>query len=132
MANCMESIAKLLGVELNEVFRIEDFDLELYDFFKITENGLYQSSKSEPYDWKVSPNFISLLTGDIEITKLPQKPAIGDMYCYPDPATPILWGRCSWRDDEVDNYRLQHGFVFETTEEAIEAAEKMLAAINEQ
>ena len=132
MANCMESIAKLLGVELNEVFRIEDFDLELYDFFKITENGLYQSSKSEPYDWKVSPNFISLLTGDIEITKLPHKPAIGDMYCYPDPATPILWGRCSWRDDEVDNYRLQHGFVFETTEEAIALTEKMLEAINEQ
>ena len=38
----------------------------------------------------------------------------------------------SRRDDEVDNYRLQHGFVFETAEEAIEAAEKMLAAINEQ
>ena len=131
MANRMGSIAKLLGVELNEVFRIEDFDLELYDFFKITENGLYQSSKSEPYDWKVAPNFISLLTGDIEITKLPQKPAIGDMYCYPDPATPILWGRCSWRDDEVDNYRFQHGFVFKTTEEAIKAAEKMLATAKE-
>ncbi len=126
MANCMESIAKLLGVELNEVFRIEDFDLELYDFFKITENGLYKSSKSEPYDWKTAPNFISLLTGEIEITKLPQKPAIGDMYCYPDPATPILWGRCSWRDDEVDNYRFQHGFVFTTREEAITVTEEMI------
>lgn len=134
MANCMESIAKLLGVELNEVFRIEDFDLELYDFFKITENGLYQSSKSEPYDWKAAPNFILLLTGEIEITKLPQKPkkpAIGDMYCYPDPATPILWGRCSWRDDEVDNYRFQHGFVFTTREEAIEIAKQMLTVAKE-
>lgn len=125
MANCMESIAKLLGVELNEVFRIEDFDLELYDFFKITEKGLYISSKSEPYDWKPSPNFELLITGEIEIKKLPRKPAIGDMYCYPDPATPILWGRCSWRDDEVDNYRFQHGLIFATGEEAIEIAKQM-------
>ena len=129
MANCMAKIAECLGVKLDEVFRIEDFDLELYDFFKITEKGLYISSKSEPYDWKPAPNFMLLLTGEIEITKLPQKPkkpAIGDMYCYPDSATPILWGRCSWRGDEVDDYRFHHGFVFTTREEAIAATEEMI------
>lgn len=129
MPNCMAKIAECLGVKLDEVFRIEDWDLEWHDYFKITEKGLYISSKSEPYDWKPSPNFTLLLTGEVELTKLPQKPAIGDMYFYADPATPILWGYCSWRDDEVDNYRFQHGFIFATREEAIAVAEEMVNSL---
>lgn len=39
MANCMAKVAEALGVELGEVFRIEDWDLELHDYFKITEKG---------------------------------------------------------------------------------------------
>ena len=132
MANCMAKIAEFLGVKLNEVFYIEDSDLELHAFFKITEDGLYSSSKSEPYDWMLSPRFQSLIRGDIELTKLPQKPAIGDMYCYPDPTTPILWGTCSWRDDVVDNYRFQHGLIFATREEAVALTKKMLAVAKEE
>lgn len=128
--NHMEEVAKMLGVELGEVFRIEDPDRELYDFFKITEDGLYFSHKSEPYNWGLSPHFQSLIRGEIEIKKLPRKPAtrkpaIGDMYCYPDPTNPILWGTCSWRDDVVDNYRFQHGLIFATREDAIAVAEEM-------
>lgn len=129
MANHMGEIAKMLGVELNEVFRIEDSDRELYDFFKITEDGLYFSHKSEPYNWGLSPHFQSLIRGEIEIKKLPQKPAACDTYYYPDIATPILYGRCIWRNDEIDNYRFQHGLVFTTTEEAIAVAEEMVNSL---
>lgn len=126
MANCMAKIAEFLGVKLNEVFYIEDSDLELHAFFKITEDGLYSSSKSEPYDWMLSPRFQSLIRGDIELTKLSQKPAIDDLYCYPNPMTPSLWDCCVWKDDELDNYRFQHGFVLATREEAIAVALEML------
>ena len=126
MANCMGVIAKCLGVELDEVFRIEDTDRELYGFFKITEDGLYFSHKGESYNWGLSPHFQSLIRGEIELTKLPQKPAIKDWYYYPDTTVPDLCGDCMWEDDEVDNYRFQHGFVFTSKEGAIAMAEEMI------
>lgn len=129
MANCMNVIAKKLGVELDEVFRIDDYDIEIHGYYKITEQGLYVSRSNNPYDWECAfaRHFILLLEGDVEPIKLPQKPAIGDMYCYPDPANPILWGTCSWRDDVVDNYRFQHGLIFATREDAIAVTEEMIS-----
>lgn len=112
MANCMNAIVKCLGVELDEVFRIDDDDYKIHGYYKINEGGLYVSYSNNPYNWEAAHNFKSLLKGTIELTKLPKKPAIGDMYWYPDIATPILCGHCSWRNDETDNYRFQHNFVF--------------------
>ena len=134
MANCMDVIAKCLGVELDEVFRIDDYDIEIHGYYKITEQGLYISCSDTPYDWNPAfcQDFKLLITGDIELTKLPQKPAIGDMYCYPDPVTPLLWGTCSWRDDVFDNYRFQHGLIFATREEAIEIAKQMRAVTKQE
>ena len=131
MANCMAKIAECLGVKLDEVFRIDDYDLEIHRYYKITEKGFYTSSSNSPYEWKFafSQDFSLLLRGEVELNKLPQKPALGDMYCYTDPATPTLWGYCSWRDDEVDNYRFQHGFIFATKEEAIAVAEEMVNSL---
>ena len=125
--NHMAEIAKLLGVEAGEVFRIEDSDFGLYGYYRIAEDGLSYSYRSEPYEWRPSPYFQSLIRGDIELTKLPQKPAIKDLYYYPDTTVPDLCGDCVWEDDEVDNYRFQHGFVFATREEAIEIAKQMQA-----
>lgn len=131
MANCMNVIAKKLGVELDEVFRIDDYDIEIHGYYKITEQGLYVSRSNNPYDWECAfaRHFILLLEGDVEPIKLPQKPAACDTYYYPDIATPILYGRCIWRNDEIDNYRFQHGLVFTTTEEAIAVAEEMVNSL---
>ena len=135
MTNRMAEIAKLLGVEVGEVFQV-DGDPSIKDcFFKFSDNDLQLSAVNGGNDtWTAASDtrLLDILYGRLRIRKLPRKPAIGDMYCYPDPATPLLWWRCSWRDDEVDNYRLQHGFVFATREEAITKTKKMLEAINEQ
>lgn len=114
MANCMNAIVKCLGVELGEAFRIDDDAYKIHGYYKINEEGLYVSCSRNPYNWKeaFAQHFRLLLEGTIELTKLPRKPAIGDMYWYPDIATPILCGHCSWRNDETDNYRFQHNFVF--------------------
>ena len=69
MANCMAKVAEALGVELGEVFRIEDWDLELHDYFKITEKGFYKSSRNDPYKWKPAPNFMLLLTGKLSLQR---------------------------------------------------------------
>lgn len=114
MANCMNAIVKCLGVELDEAFRIDDDTYKIHGYYKINKKGLYASCSCNPYNWyeAFAPYFWLLLEGTIEITKIPGKPAIGDMYWYPDIATPVLCGHCSWRDDEIDNYRFQHNFVF--------------------
>lgn len=128
MANCMAEVAKALGVELEEVFRIDDYDYEIHGYYKITKEGLYISRNKNPYNWgsAFSQNLNLLLKGEIELTKLPQKPAIGDLYCFPCPASPMLYSGCMWEDDEVDNYRFQCGFVFTSEEEAIAMAEEMI------
>ena len=110
----MNAIVKCLGVELDEVFRIDDYDFEIHGYYKINEQGLYVSSSNSPYNWENAfiQDFSLLLRGDIELTKLPGKPAIGDMYWYPEIAIPDLCGHCLWKDDETDNYRFQHNFVF--------------------
>lgn len=128
MANCMNAIVKCLGVELDEVFRIDDDDYKIHGYYKINEGGLYVSYSNNPYNWEAAfaQDFRSLLKGTIELTKLPKKPAIGDMYWYPDIATPILCGHCSWRDDETDNYRFQHNFIFTDMGEAKMLSQRIL------
>lgn len=135
MANHMKEVAELLGVKVEEVFQV-DGDPSIKDcFFKFSDNDLQLSAVNGGNDtWAVASDtsLLGLLYGRLRIRKLPRKPAIGDMYCYPDLLTPLLWGTCSWRDNIFDNYRFQHGFVFATREEAITKTKKMLAAINEQ
>lgn len=128
MANCMNAIVKCLGVELDEVFRIDDYDYKIHGYYKINKQGLYVSYSNNPYNWEAAfaQDFRSLLKGTIELTKLPKKPAIGDMYWYPDIATPVLCGHCSWRDDETDNYRFQHNFVFTDMGEAKMLSQRIL------
>lgn len=134
MANHMKEVAELLGVKVEEVFQV-DGDPSIKDcFFKFSDNDLQLSAVNGGNDtWAVASDtsLLGLLYGRLRIRKLPRKPAIGDMYCYPDPVNPLLWRTCSWRDDVFDNYRFQHGFVFTTREEAIEIAKQMLAVAKE-
>ena len=65
MENKMSTVAKLLGVELEEKFMLKDFQ----HMYKLTEKGLmYWSDISQI--WENSNAIGNLLTGDIEIIKL--------------------------------------------------------------
>lgn len=132
--NHMEEIAKMLGVELNEVFRIDGNG----HYFRLTDTGLEVSVCTDLADLKHTAWFSEescmlsdLLTGELKIKKLPWKPAIGDRYCYSDPSSPVMWGRCSWTDYGVDEYRFNHGLVFRTRGEAIALTKKLLAVAQE-
>ena len=85
--NYMEEICELLGVKLNEEFKIVEADNgeEWNGVFKILRDGLKEITYSE----KTSTHYISpvdglegLLTGDLKIKKLPWKPSHGLRYYY--------------------------------------------------
>lgn len=65
--NKMKEVAKLLGVELEEEFRIKVFDIK----YKLTKNGLVYWRNSNQ-EWVNSTMLEQLLLGDYEIIKIPK------------------------------------------------------------
>ena len=73
MANIMKDVAKLLGLELEEEFRIESYDSK----YKLTRDGLRFWSVPLQ-DWVLSSIIGELLSGERKIIKLP-KPILNDV-----------------------------------------------------
>lgn len=131
MDNKMMGVAKLLGVELEEEFRIKEAPIT--SVYKISEEGLVLHHKEENW-WEAVPYMLALLlTGERKIDKLPWLPTTNDTYYYPCPSSreKVLVG-CTWMGSSLDLYRFNHGLVFRTSDEANEATKKMLAALQEE
>lgn len=67
MANKMKEVAKLLGVELEEEFRIEGFSIT----YKLSEKGLMCWAVNLQR-WHISTRVGELLTGEKKIIKIPK------------------------------------------------------------
>ena len=128
--NCMAEVAKALGLELEEVFRIDGDG----HYFRLTDTGLGMSMVLGNKGWFVAPiNALNgLLLGENEIIKLPWKPREDERYYYPLPSDNDLWGGSTWTDSNYDNMRLNRGLVFKTINEATAVAKKMLTVVQEQ
>lgn len=134
MANHIAEVARMLGVEIGEIFKIADNRnsfLEWTRCYRFTNNGVEMSKDEIHWEKCMSEVLELLIKGEIGI-KRPWKPAMHDEYYYPSPSNRDLWGCGIWVNNNDDIRRLKHGLVFKTKEEAVAAAEKMLAAINEQ
>ena len=136
MSNCMKNIAEGLGVKLNEVFLIDDNIYHIRDYFRITENDLeydfhrqFSSSSWCPADNKI---LVLLVTGKVEITKLPWTPKKDEIYYTPFVSGESLFTSYAWRGDDVDRANLKKGVVCRTAKEATKMTKKMLAAIKEK
>ena len=70
--NKMNEVAKLLGVELEEEFKIEHLSFK----YKLEKDGLMCLPK-DSQEWVSSPLIEDLLTGNLKIVKLP-KPILTD------------------------------------------------------
>lgn len=134
----MAKVAKLLGVELGESFKITsdtkgDYPGDYQNYYRFTENNCFETSV-DGVKWEMATVIVlrGILMGDTRIVKLPWKPQEGDRYYFPCPASIEKWDYSTWSEREVDYYRLNHGFVCKTMEEAIALTKKMLVAINEQ
>lgn len=133
--NCMAEVVKLLGVELGEPFKIASDTQGVYqNYYRFTENNCLETSYGG-VKWEMTTAAVLLkylLMGDIRIAKLPWKPRKDERYYYPLPSDKDLWGGTTWSDNNYDNIRLSRGLVFKTRDEAVAAAEKMLAVVKEE
>ena len=135
MANHIAEVAQVLGVEIGESFKVtSDTQGDYQNYYRFTENNGLETS-DDGVKWERATAVVLLkylLMGDVRIVKLPWRPARDDIYYYPAPSDKSLWEHTIWVDSKYDSIKLSRGLVCKTKEKAIEAAEKMLAAINEQ
>lgn len=131
MDNKMAEVAKLLGVEFDEVFFLKGRS-GCYTHYpktrlKFTENGLKESVNRT--SWHSAPAWMwkGLITGALKITKLPWKPSYNDIYYMPTVVSRGKYLKLFWTGSEADKSSYQQGLVYRTKEEAIELAEEMLS-----
>lgn len=105
--NLIPEIAKLLGVEIGEEFKINRYDDDVMAF-KFTDNALMVNVSVKGVEWMAaSVTLGDLLAGKLEIIKLPWKPR-----------KDIRVRRLPWADkyESVDNIPteewLSHGWYF--------------------
>lgn len=113
--NIMADVARLLGVELEEEFKIQGSD-ELY---KLTNTNLFHVKDGET--WSSNILLVAMLTGDCEIVKLPWRPKDNDkFYCISfinDGNTGIGIDTFVWRGTNLDYAMLNAGVIYRTCEE---------------
>lgn len=117
--NYMADIAKMLGVELEEEFMIEDADGYLIDtdFYSITKVGcFYRASDNSKNNGVDNGKLLGILQGQFKIRKLPWQPKAGDEYYYPACNFTDVFST-NWKDSVVDFAYKEAGFIFKTYEE---------------
>ena len=126
--NLIPEIAKMLGVELGEEFKIKGED-ELMTY-RFNSDGLqvtYGDGIEIPY---ISTNlaFVALLNGTDEIVKLPWKPQVGENY-YTFGSFNGSWRiwKQRWINHPSDLVLLDKGWVYRTCKEAQAALPKVAA-----
>lgn len=126
--NLIPQIAKMLGVEVKEEFKVKGDDELTYIFtdddgLKITFAGDIEISQTS-----INSAFVALVEGQDEVVKLPWKPKKGDAY-YTFEVFRGKWVvRSLWWTGAPCNYALlDKGWVFRTKEEAEDALTKVAA-----
>ena len=126
--NLIPEIARMLGVEIGEEFKIKGYEEWFYKFDN--DRGL-MFKHNDDVKMPVAPvsvyvAFLALLRGECEIIKLPWKPKKGDAY-YTFEVFRGKWVvRSLWWTGAPCNYALlDKGWVFRTKEEAEDALPKV-------
>lgn len=124
--NLIPEIAKLLGVELGEEFKVKGREY----IFHFVDNGLiaYRTDGSAlPYE-NCLAHFLWLINGEEEIVKIPWKPKKGDVY-FTFTLMGDKWGTHSyWWGGFPDEYALlDKGWIYRTEKEAEDALTKVAA-----
>ena len=122
MKNLMPEVAKLLGVEIGEEFRIGNPCSD--GRYKIDEFGylLYTPHPGDEWDESQLYTINTLLSGLYQIIKLPWKPKDGENYWTVE-EDHILCD--SWDNDMMDYSYLKLGNCFRTKEEAEANADRI-------
>lgn len=128
--NLIPEIARMLGVELGEEFKIKGYDGLTYKF---VDYGLQLSSQNDIGITAIPTNvaFENLLNGNDEIVKLPWNPKIYDIYWTFKAAHRDVWciTDVHWTNKPNDAAAFKAGWVYRTQEEAKSALPKVAAEI---
>lgn len=134
--NHMAEVAKLLGVELGESFKITSSTQgDYHNYYRFTENNCIEFS-DDGIEWKMTTAAALLkyiLMGDIRIIKLPWKPRKGEKYYIPYISTQQAGMHITyyWKNDHIDIEHYRMGLVCKTPEEAIAITMRMLDTVKE-
>ena len=134
----MAEVAQMLGVELEEVFKVTDDDSGKYhNYYKFTEKkGIEVSEDNVKWEADTAGTLVLkwLLIGVARIIKLPWKPQKCAPYYIPCivAQSEHMYSMFYWKDDNYDKEYYRMGLVRKTPEEAVALTKKMLEAINEQ
>jgi hypothetical protein len=118
--NRIEEVAKMLGVEMGEVFRIKIVGnhAEIDNDYLFTLGGMMHGSNNK------SSYFMGLITGEYEIVKKPFQPNVGETYFIPD-YDEALCASVMWANSKKDLARQRNIGVYRTKEEAIAKAKEL-------
>ena len=109
--NYMADVAKMLGVEIEEEFKIDGIELK----YRFTENGVY--CHVDNGWWQCSNVMLpKILLGEFEIIKLPWQPKKGDEYYYPGEGFNNIC-RALWGNTVFGFAYKEAGLIFKTYEE---------------
>ena len=130
MTNHMAEVAQMLGVELEEVFKVTDDDSGKYhNYYKFTEKkGIEVSEDNVKWEADTAGTLVLkwLLIGVARIIKLPWRPSRGDVYYMPSVTSIGKYIKLFWTGSRNDEGSYQQGLVLRTKKEAVELAEEML------
>ena len=130
MTNHMAEVAQMLGVELEEVFKVTDDDSGKYhNYYKFTEKkGIEVSEDNVKWEAETAGTLVLkwLLIGVARIIKLPWRPSRGDVYYMPSVTSIGKYIKLFWTGSRNDEGSYQQGLVLRTKKEAVELAEEML------
>lgn len=125
--NLIPEIAKMLGVELGEEFKIKGREY----IFHFVDNGLVacRTDGSELPHENCLAHFLWLINGEEEIVKLPWKPKFGDRYFgfFKFNGKLRICRYDIWRGTVEEEAQYRCGWIFRTREEAEAALPKVAA-----
>ena len=122
MTSHMKEVAKLLGVELEEVFRLEKYE----SYFRFTRE--YFESSLDGNNWSIAHNLtlLAVLNGTATIKR---KPKYDEKYYIPSISNAFGYNSFYWKGDDSDEKYYNFGIICKSKEEAIALRQKMLAVI---
>ena len=131
--NLIPEIAKMLGVELNEEFKIKGREGAIYKF--IVDGLLVSDDDAEKVYTTAHMPLVGLVRGDIEIVKLPWKPTLDEGYWtftvrdFLEFSSLRTWTIRPgiWENHPIDIALFNKGWVYRTREEAEAALPKVAA-----
>ena len=124
MTSHMKEVAKLLGVELEEVFRLEKYE----SYFRFTRE--YFESSLDGNNWSIAHNLtlLAVLNGTATIKR---KPKYDEKYYIPNISNAFGYNSFYWKGDDSDEKYYNFGIICKSKEEAIALTKKMLAVAKE-